>query len=94
MAFWESRFPARIEHVEYEAVVREPESALRRMLARLGLDWHAECADFHHTAGAVLSASHWQVRQPVYTHSLQRWRHYRSHIGPLLPLLDDAGAGT
>lgn len=94
MAYWESRFPGRIEHVDYDTVVREPERTLRQLLTRVGLDWHPDCAQFHLAPGPVLSASHWQVRQPVYTHSLERWRHYQAHIPQLLQLLDSTGTGT
>jgi hypothetical protein len=29
------------------------------------------------------------VRQPVYTSSVERWRHYEKHLGPLLEALGD-----
>jgi len=35
----------------------------------------------------VVTASVWQVRQPIYTRSVARWRHYERHLGPLLEVL-------
>jgi hypothetical protein len=32
----------------------------------------------------VLTASVWQVRQPLYTSPVGRWRNYRAPLGPLL----------
>ena len=37
---------------------------------------------------AVRTASVWQVRQPLYDQSLERWRRYASHLGPLERVLD------
>src|SRR6516165_7750017 len=43
----------------------------------------------------VYSASLWQVRQPVYGHSVGRWRHYERHLQPLFDVLgQSADAGT
>jgi hypothetical protein len=35
----------------------------------------------------VITASKWQVRQPVTTSAVGRWRNYRAQVGPLLGLL-------
>jgi tetratricopeptide (TPR) repeat protein len=52
-------------------------------------DWLARakhCLNFHQTQRRVGTASNWQVRQPIYTSSRERWRHYAQYLGPLLPL--------
>jgi hypothetical protein len=36
----------------------------------------------------VATVSHWQVRQPIYTSSIGRWRRYEKHLGPLFAALD------
>jgi hypothetical protein len=36
----------------------------------------------------VATVSHWQVRQPIYTSSIGRWRHYEKHLGPLFTALN------
>jgi hypothetical protein len=43
-----------------------------------------------------MTASVWQVRQPIYTRSVGRWRHYERHLGPLLDVLAGrtVGQGT
>jgi hypothetical protein len=35
----------------------------------------------------VRTASLSQVRQPIYRSSVQRWRRYEAHLGPLLEAL-------
>jgi hypothetical protein len=37
----------------------------------------------------VLTASSWQVRQPIGKGSIGRWRHYERHLGALREALGD-----
>lgn len=39
----------------------------------------------------VKTASQWQVRQPIYKTSKERWRNYEPYIVPLLELLQEEG---
>src|SRR5262249_30221442 len=50
----------------------------------LGIGWDPACLSFHETKRPVMTASFWQVRQPLYGSSVGRWRNYRKHLGPLL----------
>ena len=56
----------------------------------LGLDWEPACLDFHRTERTVATVSHWQVRQPIYSNSVGRWRNYEKHLAPLLAALNDS----
>lgn len=75
--------PGTLIDVRYEDLVDDPESGSRRMLAHLGLPWDPRCLEFHRTARPVLTASNWQVRQPMNRSSVQRWRRYERFIEPL-----------
>lgn len=87
MAHWQQVCPLPILDVVYEDVVADHEAEARRMIGHLGLEWHPDMARFHKTKRSVSTASLWQVRQPIYTGSVQRWRKYEAHIGPLLEAL-------
>jgi hypothetical protein len=50
------------------------------------LEWNEDCLDFSHNQRPVFTASNWQVRQPLFSSSINRWQHYRAHLGPLLQL--------
>jgi tetratricopeptide (TPR) repeat protein len=78
--------PGSILDVPYEQLVADQESWSRRILDFIGLDWDDRVMDFYATERAVVTASYWQVRQKMYTHSVERWRKYRKFIGPLLDL--------
>lgn len=84
MAHWRRVLPFPILEIQYETLVANLESESRRLIEFLGLEWDPACLAFHKTERAVLTASLWQVRQPVYSSSVGRWRNYRRHLGPLL----------
>lgn len=87
MAHWAAAAPMPILEVVYEDVVADHEAQGRRMIEHLGLEWHPAMAAFHTNTRTVSTASVWQVRQPIYKGSVERWRKYEAHIGPLLEAL-------
>jgi tetratricopeptide (TPR) repeat protein len=90
MAHWRAVLPPRtLIEVRYEDLVDDPESWSRRMLAHIGLPWDPRCLEFHRTDRPVLTASNWQVRQPINRSSVERWRRYERFIGPLRTALGD-----
>ncbi|HLY53014.1 MAG TPA: sulfotransferase [Steroidobacteraceae bacterium] len=91
MAHWRALLPSRtLLEVRYEALVDDPETWSRRMLDHIGLPWDPRCLEFHRTERAVLTASSWQVRQPIGKGSIGRWRRYERFLAPLREALGDA----
>lgn len=85
MEHWRRVLPeGRLLEVQYEELVGEPEREIRRLLDFCGLEWDPACLEFHRTERAVQTASADQVRQPLYTSSIGRWRKYREQLAPLL----------
>jgi len=87
MEHWRSIPNLALLEVSYEQVIRNTEPVARRMLDWLGLEWSERCLAPHTNPCAVETASQWQVRQPIYRHSLGRWRHYEKHLAPLMEML-------
>ncbi|HLW23701.1 MAG TPA: sulfotransferase [Steroidobacteraceae bacterium] len=91
MSHWRAVLPAEtLLEVRYEDLVEDPEGWSRRMLAHLGLPWDARCLEFHRTDRPVLTASNWQVRQPIGKGSIGRWRRYERFLGELREALGPA----
>ena len=91
MAHWRAVLPPQtLLEVRYEDLVADSEGWSRRMLAHIGLPWDPRCLEFHRTQRPVLTASNWQVRQPMSRSSVDRWRRYERFIGPLRDALGDA----
>lgn len=87
MDHWRAVLPeGTVLEVPYAELVSNQMEWTRKILDFVGLEWDQRCLDFHATQRAVVTASYWQVRQPIYNDSVQRWRHYRKFIGPLLGL--------
>jgi tetratricopeptide (TPR) repeat protein len=81
---WRQVLPIRHITLSYEAVVACLEGEARRLIDFLGLEWEAQCLDFHRTERKVRTASWAQVRQPLYQESAGRWRHYEAFLEPFL----------
>jgi tetratricopeptide (TPR) repeat protein len=81
---WSRVLPLEILAIDYEKLVSDLEGQSRRLIEFLDLEWEPACLDFHLTERPVLTASAWQVRQPLYTRSVRRWRHYERHLAPVL----------
>lgn len=87
ISHWRSALPQEaLLVVPYAELVADPETWSRRMIEFIGLEWDSRCLQFHETQRSVLTASNWQVRQPVYSRSVGRWRNYEKFVGPLLKL--------
>ena len=90
MAHWRAVLPeGAILDVSYADTVRDLEGAARRIIAHCGLAWDPRCLDFQNNRRHVRTISITQVRQPIYTSSVGRWRNYEKHLQPLLTALGD-----
>jgi tetratricopeptide (TPR) repeat protein len=92
MAVWRSRFPGRFLDVSYEDTVQDLEPNARKLIAYLGLPWEDACLRFHEQDKAVSTASAVQVREPVHTRSIGRWRKYGEQLKPMQAVLEQSGA--
>jgi tetratricopeptide (TPR) repeat protein len=92
MDHWRAALPATVHEVDYEETVSDLEGVARRLVAALGLDWDPACLEFHRTHRPVRTSSVTQVRQPLYTRSVARWKHYEHHLPELFAALPLSGS--
>ena len=88
MAHWQRQLALPIHVVDYERLVEDPDSHVRALVDFVGLPWDDACLGFHRSARLIRTASYEQVRQPIYTSSVGRWRHYRPWLVPLAEALE------
>jgi tetratricopeptide (TPR) repeat protein len=92
LAHFDSVVPGRVYRVIYENLVRNPEREIRQLLEYCDLPFEEACLRFYETDRGIRTISSEQVRQPVYTDSIEQWRHYESWLEPLKtalgPVLD------
>jgi tetratricopeptide (TPR) repeat protein len=83
MEHWKSVLPLPVLDVRYEDLVNDQETASRRIIKFLGLDWDEACLEFHSSGRIVRTASNWQVRKPVYNTAIGRAKEYEAFLDPL-----------
>lgn len=92
MDHWDEVLPGKVLRVQYEDVVADTETQIRRILDYLGLPFEEACLEFHKTERSVRTASSEQVRQPIFKGGLEQWRNFEPWLDPLKeslgPILD------
>ncbi|MDE2091625.1 MAG: sulfotransferase [Gammaproteobacteria bacterium] len=84
MQHWRTALPTgRMLEVRYEDVVTDMQGQARRLVEFCHLPWDEACLRFHEYRRTIKTASLVQVRQPIYTNSVGRWRRYAEFLGPL-----------
>jgi hypothetical protein len=89
MAHWRKALRLPLLEVQYEKLVTHPEHVIRELIAFCGLPWEEQCLAFNSSERFVNTVSYDQVRQPMYTRSVNRWKHYEKNLGPLKEALGD-----
>lgn len=87
MDHWHEVIPGRVLTVQYEDVVTDFETQVRRLLDYCGLPFEEACLRFHDTDRPVRTASSEQVRQPIYSRSIHFWRNHEKHLDELIEVL-------
>lgn len=87
MELWKQLIDLPILEVSYEALVSDPEPQIRRLVDFTGLEWDEACLTPERASRRVMTASQWQVKQPINRQSVDRWRDYEEWIQPLIAAL-------
>jgi len=91
MALWEGLWPGRVLQLSYEKLVADQEKETRRLLDHCGLTWDYACLSFHENKAAVATPSAAQVRRPINTDSVGKWRAYEDALAPPRAWLEAQG---
>lgn len=91
MEHWRQVLPGRMLEIDYEELVENQEEMSRKLIDFVGLPWDEACLRPQDVQRTVLTASVWQVRQPVYKRSAGRWKNYEENLQPLKQALEKYG---
>ena len=89
MAHWRAVLPGRFLELRYEEGVDDIERQARKLLEWCGLPWDDKVLRFYETNRPVHTASVTQVRQPIYSSSVGKWKKWEPYIQPLLGEIGD-----
>ena len=91
MDHFKSVMPDSIYESQYEALTENPEIEIRNLLNYLGLPWEERCLKHNERQSTVNTLSYSQVRNPINTGSVGRWRNYETHLAPIIAVFEKAG---
>lgn len=94
MKHWARALPRPMLEITYEELVTDSETLAPKILEFCGLEWQPECLEYYKNKHKVITMSTYQVRKPINTSALKKWRHYEKYIGPLLDGLGDEITST
>lgn len=87
MTHWQATRVGHILDLEYEQLVSTPSEQISRLLEYCGLPWDDACLQPQLTRRVVNTASANQVKMPINTQSVGRWKRYEKYIRPLIDVL-------
>ncbi|MEM7425772.1 MAG: sulfotransferase [Pseudomonadota bacterium] len=77
---WRRMIPDTFHLLKYENLIHAPEQSVRDLLEELELPWNSKCMAFTETESHVDTSSVYQVRQPIYSSSVGRWRNFKPYL--------------
>lgn len=83
MDHWHALMPGAILDVRYEDLVSDPLDITKRIAEYVGFEWSSELIEIQNLTGQSSTASAMQIREPIYTSSVNRWRHFEAELEPV-----------
>ncbi|HEY3637535.1 MAG TPA: sulfotransferase [Rhizomicrobium sp.] len=83
MEHWRTELPGRIHFIQYERLVEDTDTEIRRLLDYCGLPFEEACLRFWETGRAISTPSAEQVRRPIFRDALEQWRNFEPWLEPL-----------
>lgn len=94
MRFWAEALPGRVLEVQYEDLIADQRGQTQRLLDHAGLDWSDECLSFHTNTAPVSTPSAAQVRRPIYSDSVARWKRHADVLAPVARFFEQHGVNA
>jgi len=91
---WNTHLPGNFLEVSYESLVEDPIATSRQVMAFCGLDFAPDYVDITLNTSPSATASKTQIREPIHTQGLGKWRRYEDRMQPLMTRLRDLGVAV
>ena len=88
MEHWINILDINILPIQYEELVMNPDTTIHKLIEFCGLEWDENCLSFYKNKRTVNTPSYNQVRRPIYTSSIERWKNYDKHLKKLRSALN------
>ena len=84
MSFWEKEFPENIYKLNYEDLIEDPKSQIKRILAFCNLDWDENVMSHHKNPRLIRTLSFDQANKPISKKVSNTINNYKDMIGDLI----------
>ena len=91
MKFWDKITPGFVYSMNYEDLVGDPEQETRKLIEFCGLPWDDACLEPHKNKRRVMTLSQDQVRSPIYSSSIGKWKRFEKELEPFKLVLEKNG---
>lgn len=81
--------PGRVHHVQYESLLENTESEIRRLIDYCGLTFDEGCLLSWETERTIQTPCSKWVRQPMFKNAVDQWTHYAQWLGPMRAAFKD-----
>jgi hypothetical protein len=89
MQHWQNLLPQKIHTISYESLVSDLDTEAKALASFLQLEFDPAMLSPHRQQRAVTTASNLQVRKPVYTSSVGKWKNYQTQFQTVVDMLKD-----
>lgn len=76
--------PLRLIDASYENLITDTETQLRALIDFLDLEWEDQCLAFEGGTGEIRTLSMVQAHNRINSASIDTWKKYQKHLGPLI----------
>ena len=80
MAFWKKKYPENVVEVKYENLIKEPNKIIPKLIKDCNLKWEKNCLKFYNNDRPIKTASDVQVRNKIYSSSINYWKNYKNYL--------------
>ena len=80
MDYWNNLLPNFVYNLNYENLILNTESEIRKLLQFSNLNWTDNCLNFHKNKKPIKTASDIQARNKIYSSSVNSWKNYDKYL--------------
>ena len=86
--YWKKIIHKNFFEINYEEFIYNQKNNTKKLLEYCSLAWEDQCMNFHLTKRTVRTSSDNQVRQKIYTQSINKWKKYKDDLNDLMKIID------
>ena len=87
MKFWKECFPQGFFDVQYESLIKNKNSEIKKIINYCNLGWEDQCLKFDKNKNPIKTVSLSQARRPIYNSSVRSYQKFEPYLKELFSLI-------